>query len=131
MSSEISQNPAQQELHRLELIISHLLRVGVLLAGLLLAVGWVWMWLNGSDINQNLRDYNPVTFTDTLQWAMIMQDRALLISMAGLGILVLLPIVRVLLTAILFIWQKDFKLGLMAFLVFFALLGSFFLGIDL
>lgn len=119
------------EMHRLELIVSQLLRMGVLIAGALLAIGWVWMWINGSDISGNLKEYNPTTFTDTLQWAVIMQDRALLTTMMGLVILVTLPVIRVLLTAVLFIKQKDYRLAIMAISVFIFLCSSFFLGIDL
>ncbi|KYG63721.1 hypothetical protein AZI86_12920 [Bdellovibrio bacteriovorus] len=119
------------EMHRLELIVSQLLRLGVLIAGALLFIGWVWMWINGNDISGNLKEYNPTTFTDTLQWAVIMQDRALLTTMMGLVILVTLPVVRVLLTAILFIKQKDYRLAIMAIFVFAFLCSSFFLGIDL
>lgn len=127
------QVPTQQQepLHRLELIISQLLRGGVLISGMLLFVGWIWMWTDGKDIGGNLSEYNPQAFTDTLQWGMIMQDRGLLISMLGLIFLVLLPVLRVFLTGVLFLWQKEFRLGIMAFVVFAILVGSFFLGIEI
>jgi uncharacterized membrane protein len=124
-------HPSQQEMHRLELIISHLLRVGVTVAGALLFIGWVWMWYQGQDASQNLKEYNPQSFTDTIQWAMIMQNRAMLMALTGLVVLVTLPVIRVLLTGILFVKQKDYRLAVMAFLVFTALVASFFLGIDL
>lgn len=119
------------ETHRLELIVSQLLRGGVLIAGVLLTIGWVWMWINGQDISGNLKDYNPTTFTDTLQWAVIMQDRALLTTMTGLLVLVTLPLIRVFLTAVLFVRQKDYRLALMAIFVFIFLCVSFFLGIEI
>lgn len=127
----ISENSSVSSLHRLELLVSHLLRIGVLVAGGLLAVGWVGMWIHGTDLSGNLSEYNPTAFTDSLQWAIIMQDRWLLISLLGLVVLVLLPLVRVFLTAVLFLKQKDFSLALMAFMVFACLLSSFFLGIDI
>lgn len=129
--SESPLSADHDEINRLELIISHLLRIGVMVAGSLLAIGWIWMWLNGRDISQNLRDYNPQAFTDTLQWAFIMKDRAVLMSLLGLVFLVMLPVIRVFLTAVLFLWQKEFRLALMAFLVFAALVVSFSLGIDI
>ncbi|RYZ49861.1 MAG: DUF1634 domain-containing protein, partial [Proteobacteria bacterium] len=55
----------------------------------------------------------------------------ILLSIGGLGILVLLPILRVMLTAYLFIKQRDHYLAAMAIFVFAVLLGSFFLGIEI
>lgn len=123
-------NSKQTELHRLELIVSQLLRVGVLIAGSTLAVGWLWM-LWGSHPAPDVSEYSPISFNDSLHWALIMQDKALFIALVGLGVLVLLPLIRVFLTAILFIKQKDYRFGAMAFAVFAALVFSFLLGIEI
>ena len=125
--------PSQQDqsLHDLELTISKLLRLGVMAAGVLLAIGWVWLLFNNGDILASFSTYEPHSFFETIQWSLINRDKAMLVSMAGLALLVSLPIIRVFMTGVLFIKQKDFVLAIMAFAVFFCLLASFMLGIDL
>ncbi|MBO9665333.1 MAG: DUF1634 domain-containing protein [Bdellovibrio sp.] len=120
-----------EELHDLELIISKLLRVGVLCAGIFLLLGWLWLWYNNGDVLSSFTTYEPRGFFETIHWALLTQDRAMLVSMVGLAVLVLLPIARVFLTGVLFVKQKDFMLALMAFAVFACLIASFLLGIDL
>lgn len=119
------------ELHSLELIISKLLRVGVMTAGVCLLFGWIGMWLQNGSMLSNFHVYEPEPLLEKIQWAVLMRDRSLMIAMIGLVILVCLPLVRVLLTGILFFRQKDYKLAVMAFAVFATLLASFFLGIEL
>ncbi|WP_374033201.1 DUF1634 domain-containing protein [Bdellovibrio bacteriovorus] len=123
--------PDKDSLHDLELTISQILRGGVLFAGIFLLTGWVWMWLRDGDNLQSFTVYEPRPFVENIQWALVMNDRALLISQFGLAVLVCLPLVRVLMTAILFLKQKDKGLAVMALTVFVALVGSFLLGIDL
>lgn len=120
-----------QSLHDLELTISKLLRIGVMAAGILLAIGWLWLFLNNGDLLANFESYEPRSFFETIQWSLINQDKAMLISLLGLALLVLLPIARVFMTGVLFLKQKDFVLAAMAFAVFACLIGSFMLGIDL
>lgn len=117
--------------HRLELIISKLLRVGVMTAGVCLLVGWIGMWMNNGSILTNFHVYEPEPMLEKIEWALLMRDRSLMMAMIGLIVLVCLPLVRVLLTGILFIRQKDYKLAVMAFAVFVTLVVSFFLGIEL
>ncbi|MFV8259164.1 DUF1634 domain-containing protein [Bdellovibrio bacteriovorus] len=125
------QTPEKESLHDLELTISQILRGGVLFAGIFLLTGWLWMLLrNGSEL-QSFSAYEPRPFVENIQWALVMNDRALLIAQFGLVVLVCLPLVRVLMTAILFLKQKDKGLAIMALTVFVALVGSFLLGIDL
>ena len=119
------------ETHRLELIISKLLRVGVMTAGVCLLVGWVGMWLNNGSVLSRFQVYEAEPLLEKIQWALLMRDRSLMMALIGLIILVCLPLVRVLLTGILFIRQKDYRLAVMAFAVFATLVASFFLGIDL
>ena len=124
-------NKQSQSLHDLELTISKLLRIGVMTAGVLLAVGWLWLLFNNGDLLANFSNYEPRSFFETIQWSLINQDKAMLLSLIGLALLVLLPIARVFMTGVLFLKQKDFFLAVMAFAVFACLIGSFMLGIDL
>lgn len=119
------------KLHALELMISHLLRAGVVIAGLFLAIGWLWLWHKNGDLLHSFTTYQPQPFIETIHWALVTDDRPLFISMLGLVILVLLPIIRVFMTGVLFFKQKEKTLGLMALVVFVALIGSVLLGIDI
>lgn len=125
------ENSAPLSLHQLEIRISQFLRGGVLFAGALLFVGWVWMFINSGDVLSTFNEYHPQSLSESIQWALIMNDRALLMSFFGLVVLVTLPVIRVLMTGILFIRQKDYRLAIIAFAVFFVLVASFTLGIDL
>ena len=127
----MSTEPKKDSVHELELIISQILRGGVLFSGVFLLAGWLWMWYRDGDKLQNFTSYEPRPLIENVQWALVMNDRALLISLFGLVTLVCLPLVRVLMTGVLFIKQKDKGLAAMAFAVFFVLVGSFLLGIDI
>jgi uncharacterized membrane protein len=118
-------------LHELELKISYLLRYGVLLAGFFLFIGWLWMLAQHGDVIGNFQQYQQVSLMQTIHLAWISYDLSTLIAYFGLALLVLLPVVRVVLTGVLFMVQRDYVLGLMAFAVFAVLAASFCLGIDL
>ncbi|WII71176.1 DUF1634 domain-containing protein [Bdellovibrio sp. 22V] len=123
--------PQEDSLHKLEYAISRMLRSGVLLAGALLSVGWVWLWYNNGDQLQSFSVYESQPLWERIQWALIMNDRAFIVSFVGLAALVSLPLLRVLLTSFLFVKQKDYLLAVMALLVFLALIASFTLGIEI
>ncbi|WP_413557245.1 DUF1634 domain-containing protein [Bdellovibrio sp. HCB209] len=120
-----------QALHNLELRISKMLRSGVYISGALLVVGWLWQLYNTGDTLASFQTYESKSLMETIHWAVLMQDRPMLISISGLIVLVLLPITRVFLTGVLFVKQKDRILAVMAFAVFICLVASFFLGIEL
>ncbi|WP_374073361.1 DUF1634 domain-containing protein [Bdellovibrio bacteriovorus] len=127
----MKENASGESLNQLEYRISQFLRGGVLFAGLLLLVGWLWMLVNNREALSTFDEYHPQSLAESLQWALIMNDRALMMSFFGLVVLVSLPVIRVLMTGVLFMKQKEYRLALMAFVVFSALVASFFLGIDL
>ncbi|MEN0058684.1 MAG: DUF1634 domain-containing protein [Bdellovibrio sp.] len=127
MSEKTSSDP----LHDLELKISLLLRGGILFSGVMLLLGWLWVWWEKGDVIGTFTQYDPQPLMESLHWSLVMNDRALFLSFLGLILLVSLPVVRVFLTAVLFVKQKDYKLAIAAFAVFFTLLGSFLLGIEL
>lgn len=119
------------ELLSLELKISILLRWGVLTAGALMMIGWATML----DFSQNplaaFHDYKGESFEHSLQNAFENQQWGLLVAYAGLIVLIALPLLRVLLTGILFVKQKEKALAAIAFFVFAILILSFSLGIEL
>lgn len=118
-------------LHELELKISRLLRGGVLFAGFMLLVGWLWMLSRNGESLSLFAVYHHQSLWESLQWAFIMNDQSVLLCFAGLFVLVTLPVFRVLMTGILFARQRERLLAFLAFVVFAALVASFFMGIEI
>jgi uncharacterized membrane protein len=118
-------------LHKLELRISKLLRYGVMGAGTFLLIGWATML----DFSQNplaeFHLYKNETFVQSLSGAWQNHHWGLLMAYAGLIFLISLPLLRVFLTAVLFVKQKERILAAVAFFVFVILIISFSLGIEL
>lgn len=115
----------------LELKISKLLRIGVIAAGSLMLLGWI----SFLDFSQNpliaFQSYKDESLVESLQTSLQNHDWGLLIAYAGLMILISLPLLRVLMTGILFVKQKEKILAGIAFFVFAILIISFSLGIEL
>jgi uncharacterized membrane protein len=126
----MSREQNNTQLNKLEITISKVLRIGVMTAGACLLFGWIGMWLQSGSKLSNFQVYEPEPLLEKIQWAVLMRDRSLMLSIIGLILLVCLPLLRVLLTGILFARQKDYKLALMAFVVFVTLIASFLLGIE-
>jgi uncharacterized membrane protein len=122
---------SHDKLLSLELRISLLLRWGVLLAGAFMLIGWASML----DFTQNplaaFQDYKSESLHESLLNALTQNQWGLLIAYAGLTILISLPLLRVLMTAVLFVKQKETVLAAIAFFVFATLILSFSLGIEL
>ena len=120
-----------EEIITLEYRISKLLRYGVMLAGAMLFAGWMTML----DFTQNpllaFHDYRDITFLQSVEYALRDKVWGLLVAYAGLVFLISLPLLRVLMTAILFWRQKERLLSGIAFFVFAALILSFSFGIEL
>lgn len=117
-------------LYDLELKISKLLRVGVLVAGFVIAVGWVWDVIVSGDKLMQFKEYHAFSLADSVQQCLATGHYATLVTYFGLTLLVLLPAARVLLTGILFLIQKERVLGFIAISVFVVLVASFSLGIN-
>jgi len=115
----------------LELRIAKLLRYGVMLAGVLMFAGWMTMLDFSQNPLQAFHVYKDISLRQSLQEAWRDQVWGLLAAYIGLMLLISLPLMRVLLTAILFWKQKEKGLSLIAFFVFAALIISFSLGIEL
>lgn len=115
----------------LELRIARLLRWGVFTAALFIFVGWLGqLGSEGENLGQ-WREYHHQDLISALRQALRDKHDFTVITYLGLGGLVLLPPVRVLMTALLLISQKEKVLGLLAFLVFVTLVASFSLGINI
>lgn len=129
MKSEI--NGSTAELERLELKIAKLLRYGVIVAGVLIFIGWMLdIQFEGNPLLA-YHTYESTALQTQLHFAWLTGNHAELVGFAGLFILISLPILRVLLTAILFTKQKDYWLAGIAYFVFIAIAVSCALGLEL
>lgn len=119
------------QLESLELKISKFLRIGVFVAGFLMLIGWLaQLFYNGQSFDR-FKIYQAASLDKTLKMAVANNSFFELIAYLGLIILISLPITRVLLTALLFLKQKEYLLAGIASFVLIALIISFSLGIEL
>ena len=119
------------ELEALELKIAKLLRYGVIFAGALILIGWMLQIQFTSNPFLGFSSYHGLSMMANLQAAWENSNWAQLISYAGLFVLISLPILRVLMTAILFVRQNDTIMAGLAFFVFVAIIVSCALGLEL
>ena len=119
------------ELESLELRISKFLRAGVLISGLLMLIGWLAQLLSSGSSLELLKTYNAVSLEETFKIIMANNLWFEFIAYLGMIILISLPIIRVFLTAFLFLKQKEYVLAGIASFVLIALIVSFSLGIEL
>lgn len=113
----------------LELGVAKFLRAGVILSGALLAMGWALSLRAGNPLAA-FKEYAPVPFGTAVREAWRQRDTALLLSFAGLSVLVSLPPLRVIFTAVLLARAREHVLALIAVFVLLVLAGSFLLGWD-
>ncbi|MFP5387124.1 MAG: DUF1634 domain-containing protein [Bacteriovoracia bacterium] len=114
----------------LELRIARLLRIGVIIAGLLMLVGWLLqVKLNGNPFF-NFQTYDEIPLLDLFDFHFRTRQWGPLITYAGLIVLISLPLIRVILTTYLFLRQKEYHLALIAFVVMVGLIVSMGLGIG-
>jgi uncharacterized membrane protein len=103
----------------------------VLLAGVLIAVGWAMKFRLNVNPFFNFQTYDPIPLQELVSFHRQRGDYAALISYAGLLVLICLPLFRVLFTAYLFVRQKEFALASIAGGVFLALILAMRLGVEL
>lgn len=115
----------------LELKIAKFLRVGVIVSGIIMFAGWMTQFKLSGDPFYNFQVYDHIPLQDLIGFHIYRKHWGVLISYFGLASLISLPVIRVILTAVLFIRQKEFALALIAFTVLLGLMLSMFLGIEL
>ncbi len=118
-----------KDIESLELWISKFLRVGVIFSGILMATGWIMTFKWSGNPFYFFDFYDPIPFKDLLGFYIMRENWGVLTSIAGLIVLISLPVLRVLLTCFLFLKQKEYILALIAFIVFTGLMVSLFLGL--
>ena len=117
-------------MRQLELRLATILRVGVTAVAALMASGWAWLLARERDSLSRFRVYEPEPLQLVARRAWESGDGARILLYAGLGLLILLPLVRVSLTALLLARRSERGLAAVAFFVFLALIGSLLLGIE-
>lgn len=118
------------EFETLEFKIAKFLRAGVVLAGIVIGTGWILSFKGGADPFLRLKVYEPLNFIDSLQANVILQNWGKLIAYLGLVILISLPVIRVFLSVILFIKQKEKIMALIGLMVLIGLILSFSMGVE-
>lgn len=119
-----------KDLETMELKISKFLRFGVILSGIIILTGWMMSFRPASDPFISLQTYSSFNLIDSLQMHAILQNWGKIITYFGLSILISLPILRVFLSVILFIKQKEKIMALLGAIVLIGLILSFSLGIK-
>lgn len=119
------------KIQSLELKIAKFLRIGVIISGILMLIGWFWEFKYKANPFYFFATYDPLPLKDLLFFYIAHKKWGVLLTYTGLIVLIFLPFIRVLLTAILFIRQKEYALAGVAMLVLIGLIISMSFGIDL
>jgi uncharacterized membrane protein len=134
-SSPVPNVDADKRVRRVELIISNLLRVGVLASLALVVLGTVVTFVHHPEYFSSPADFERLvtpgaafahSLGDVIQGIFLWQGQA--IVTAGLLLLIATPVMRVAVSIFAFIYQEDRTFTLITALVLFLLLLSFFLG---
>lgn len=117
----------------IELRIAKVLRFGVLLSGICIGIGLVGNFISTDSTSswRQLTAYQALPLSDQITQLLATNQWSQLVCYAGLFVLISLPIIRVFLTAFLFVRNKEFVLAALAFFVLFILILSFVLGIEM
>lgn len=119
-----------KDLNRMELKISKFLRLGVFISGMIILIGWIMSFKPSSNPFDALQTYRSFNLLDSLQMHFILQNWGMIIAYVGLSLLISLPVLRVLLTTILFMKQKEKTMALIGAIVLIGLILSFSFGIE-
>lgn len=114
----------------LEYKIAKFLRYGVVLAGVVILSGWLTLF-KFSNTFYTFKFYDKLPLIDVIPFYIYRENWGVLLSYVGLIILISLPVIRVFLTAVLFIKQKEYTLAVIAIIVSISLIFNMLLGIEL
>ena len=128
--------PHDQQLERAEIAIAYLLRYGVIVCALVLGIGW-FLAVTGHgtslvDFKNVMSGGHQVAVIFPHSSAELFQKLAGLDSVtwieSGLFLLILLPISRVFLAMVIFLFERNWKFVLFSFIVLAVLIGSMING---
>ena len=115
----------------LELRIAKFLRLGVVVAAAIIALGWLLSFKAEPEPFSSLKTYHQIDLFTQLELAFMDQNFGKLISFMGLIALISLPVIRVIFSTFLFVKQKEFIMAMIGSIVLIGLLISFSFGIEL
>lgn len=121
----------EKDIYALELFIARFLRYGVLIAGALMLVGWLAQLSFSVNTFEHFQVYHEVRLHDVLLEAWLERKWALLTSYLGMFVLISLPLLRVLMTFVVFLKKRDYALAGISALVIFSLALSLALGFEI
>lgn len=140
MTNKDTQQKQPADLFQAELILSLLLRYGVLVSASFIGLGLLFeFFAAGSSTGpledfiavltrgQEIKDFHPVVSAAQVLGELLQGNPQALIT-AGLMVLMALPIVRVGMTVLIFVAEKDWIFFFITIFVFFVLISSLFLG---
>lgn len=113
--------------HRTELVISHVLRGGVLLSAVIISAGVILFYLRDAQSAHGLLDHPyPHSLADVIGGLLLGNP----IAIIALGLLLLLstPVVRVAVSIFAFALERDWRYVVITSLVLAILIASFLLG---
>ena len=121
----------ENKIEEMEHKISYFLRWGVIFSGVLIFVGWMLNIKWSANPFYVFQDYDQISLKDLIRHYILRNNYGALITFVGLGSLISLPLIRVALTMILFMKQKEWQLAAITALVLLGLIVSFSFGIEL
>jgi uncharacterized membrane protein len=133
--SSLPHEDADERVRRVEIVISNLLRAGVLASLVLVVLGVILTFLHHPEYFSSPADFDrlvrpgaafPRSLSDVLQGVLLFQGQA--IVTAGLLLLIATPVMRVAVSIFAFIYQEDRTFTYITAFVLSLLLLSFFLG---
>jgi uncharacterized membrane protein len=118
-------------IEELEFRIAKFLRSGVIVAAVIIAVGWILTFKAEPEPFSSLKTYQQIDVFTQMELAFMDQNLGRLISYLGLIVLISLPVIRVIFSTFLFIKQKEFIMATIGSIVLLGLCLSFSFGIEL
>lgn len=111
-----------------DILVSKFLRYGVFLVAIFLTLGWILEIDLKGNVFASYEHYQERNLFDSLTEAWVHKKMGLLLSYFGLGLLISLPLFRVIMTGILFAKKKEYEMMSLCLVVLFGLALSVFLG---
>jgi uncharacterized membrane protein len=115
---------------KVDYIISKFLKFGTIFSGLIIVVGWILSFDQNNDLI-NLQDYKKTNLLLTLELEVMAGNWPIILCYAGLFSLICLPVLRVFISMLLLLKQKEKGMALISALVLIGLIISFTFGIEI
>lgn len=117
-------NNVKDEMAQVEIIIGKIMRIGVLIAAIVMIIGLVMFFINGGGGYVN--NAFPTTLSSVISG--ITHGKAYALMMGGIFLLILTPVLRVVVSIYTFIVEKDTLYTWITILVLVILIISFIIG---